>query len=544
MKYSIEFDQNEYQTYKKVVELLEEGTVGDDVVAPPPAPEPVVDPEPEPEPTPEPEPVVEPEPTPEPEPQPEPEPVVNANTYSLVDDGECSIYNWSWNTESTSHQINQVNVLKCEMDPYAGLKFHLFNSINRTPYKYLILNMGANRPVTMDLWCAGRDSPRAELQIDTAMKTFVVPFVEIDTIIGTLQDADPLTLFIEEMYMSDIEAVSDGVDVVAPLDELPKVTVELPTEIPEVLSSTTPPLAVVGNKIQLPDGTVWQGKGVNIFDTRSCNACAYNDPAPDEVMRRIDFAVNDMGCDFFRLCTEAYSSDGGRVHYADVLNDPAYVQDLVDIVNHVGANHPGVYVMLSLWIDPSFDHRGRPTEDTAVIWKYLAEIFKDAPHVLFGVCNEPQHNYNGAENQLVFNSMQMCVNAIRETGANNIVAVQGVGGWARIMAPYVNHPITGGNIVYECHVYNQFDPNQWYEPAASIPIIIGEFGPVNSSWATMNDDDIREMVTRANELNVPWLGWALHHRCPPDMLTGSGNGLGMQLTLSQWGELTKELINL
>ncbi len=71
----------------------------------------------------------------------------------------------------------------------------------------------------------------------------------------------------------------------------------------------------------------------------------------------------------------------------------------------------------------------------------------------------------------------------------HIISVQGTGGWARRMDYYVTHPITAGggkNIVYEVHVY---DPSSdfaklFINPAKTLPLVIGEFGPHSSRMTT------------------------------------------------------------
>jgi hypothetical protein len=198
--------------------------------------------------------------------------------------------------------------------------------------------------------------------------------------------------------------------------------------------------------------------------------------------------------------------------------------------------------MLSLWIEPTFTE-GSPTSRTVPIWNYLSKCFKDCPHVLFGIGNEPEYNYDGSLDSKVIDIYNECVKVIRDNGATNIVAVQGTGGWARRMDAWVNNPSHYPNVVYECHPYNAFDVNQWYNPAKTLPVILGEFGPVSEEWATMTNADIRTTVTKANELGVSWLGWALHHKCPPNMLVNNGGtGIGMNLVLSKWGQLITELI--
>ena len=60
--------------------------------------------------------------------------------------------------------------------------------------------------------------------------------------------------------------------------------------------------------------------------------------------------------------------------------------------------------------------------------------------------------------------------------------MQGTRSWSRVLDYYLTHPITAGggvNIAYETHVY---DPSSTFaarfeNPSATIPVIIGEFGP-------------------------------------------------------------------
>ena len=79
--------------------------------------------------------------------------------------------------------------------------------------------------------------------------------------------------------------------------------------------------------------------------------------------RRIDELVDVWGANFIRLDLESYGSAGGRINWAGVLDDPGYLADIQAIVAHAAAK-PGVYVLVSLWIDPSFTATGWPTPAT------------------------------------------------------------------------------------------------------------------------------------------------------------------------------------
>ncbi len=305
-------------------------------------------------------------------------------------------------------------------------------------------------------------------------------------------------------------------------------------------------LTTADNHIYL-DGEVWRGRGANIHDTRSCWACAWFPPDVGEVERRLDELIDGWGANFVRLDLEAYDepvSQGGQG--LGLLDDPAYMADVQEIVDHIGTK-PGAYVLLSLWVDSTFTEYGWPSQDTMEIWETLAATFGDDPHVLYGLVNEPQYNYDGAYDADVWEAMNDTVAAIRAVEDANgfphhVVAVQGTGGWARFLDYYVDHPITAGNgenIAYEVHVYNPASDFEGMvtDPAQTLPVIIGEYGPADGY---MTESDCSQLMGLAESLEVPYLAWTFHMRCPPNLLvdySGGGCGVGMDLDPTSWGTL-------
>ncbi|GMU61405.1 MAG: hypothetical protein AMXMBFR34_31680 [Myxococcaceae bacterium] len=305
----------------------------------------------------------------------------------------------------------------------------------------------------------------------------------------------------------------------------------------------------MGNHLVLPNNTVWHGRGANLADQRGCNACTSQPPNVNEVKRRIDELVA-WGANFIRLDLEAYASDDGYRHvnnYRSVLLDAAYGQQIRDLVQYIGTK-PGVYVLVSAWIDPSIGNLGWPTlapgTGTDATWTRLVELLHDQPHAMFGVINEPESNFNGAQDQDVWTRMNGVVKAIRDAEdlagvPYHIVTVQGTGGWARRLGYYVTHPITergGQNVAYEVHVY---DPQSEFAtlfegPSQTLPVIIGEYGPGGG----MTLDDCDALMTSAMTREIPHLAWTFHMRCPPNLLVDNSNGgcgVNMTLTPSTWG---------
>ena len=312
-------------------------------------------------------------------------------------------------------------------------------------------------------------------------------------------------------------------------------------------------LATAGSHIVTADGALWMGRGVNVPDTRSCGACVLDPPNVAEVKRRIDEAVDQWGSNFLRLLLESYAAPNGRTQWRGVLDDPGYLANLREIVAYATAKRD-VYVMISLWQDASIGPDGSPTPDTNRVWQKLASTFSTDARVMFGVANEPTANFDGARDADVWNAMNDAVSAIRATedaagGRHHIVAVQGTRQWGRVLDYYVQNPIKAGggaNVVYETHVYDGADLFQarFIGPSRTIPVIIGEFGPIDQPGvARMTNSDCARLMEQADALQVPYLGWVFHMRCPPDLLedrSNGGCGAGMPLRPTEWGALLRD----
>jgi endoglucanase len=215
-------------------------------------------------------------------------------------------------------------------------------------------------------------------------------------------------------------------------------------------------------------------------------------------------------------------------------------------VQYIGTK-PGVYVLLSIWTDPSLDGNGWPTAVTGEELAELAYAFRNVPYVLYGMSNEPQSNSDGSLDSACWTAMNTTAAAIRSVEDSNgtphhIITAQGTREWARILDYYVTHPLAadnGDNIAYETHVYDPTSSfqSEFITPASSLPVIIGEFGPVAS--AGMTTTDTQNLMDTAESLSIPYLAWTFHMRCPPNLLVDNSNGgcgVGMALQPTPWGQ--------
>ena len=76
-------------------------------------------------------------------------------------------------------------------------------------------------------------------------------------------------------------------------------------------------------------------------------------------------------------------------------------------------------------------------------------------------------------------------------------------------------------------------------PSQTLPVIIGEFGPV-TGVAQMSLEDCGTLMDEAKNRHIPYLAWTFHQRCPPNLLVDHTHNCGTGMTLTptpDWGEL-------
>jgi hypothetical protein len=167
-------------------------------------------------------------------------------------------------------------------------------------------------------------------------------------------------------------------------------------------------------------------------------------------------------------------------------------------------------------------------DSTAVaFWKSAAAHYKSNPLVAFDLYNEPHDitdavwrnggSVTSGGTTWTAVGMQSLYDAVRSTGAKNLVVVSG-NSWAN---RYPSNPITGSNLVYGVHAYtcpnsptgsdclaNPMDPssllNSWVAPSASVPVMVSEFG-----WPSATDGTyVRNVISFAEGHGWGWSAFA------------------------------------
>src|SRR3569623_72204 len=312
-------------------------------------------------------------------------------------------------------------------------------------------------------------------------------------------------------------------------------------------------LDVQGTHIDYGDGRHFHGRGADLHDERSCEACSFMQADPAGVDRWSDELIDNWHANFIRFLLSAKSApyNASEVQWKSLVDDPQYLADIVQNVTHMTSK--GVYVEVTVFMDPSmkletsdFDSEWPSSAgDTLPVYRALAEAFHDNPRVLFGLTNEPHGSADhDAALAAVYATAIDAIRAVEDSHGtpHHLIVAQAPENYARDLDYFIAHPLAGDRIIYEVHPYNtQADFDRLItQPATHLPIMIGEYGPAG----VMTNADIQALWPVAQAAEVQYLAWVLHQRCPPSMLqdtASDGCGLsaatGYNFPRTAWGDL-------
>jgi endoglucanase len=161
------------------------------------------------------------------------------------------------------------------------------------------------------------------------------------------------------------------------------------------------------------------------------------------------------------------------------------------------ANHLGMVVSITLQ-EEDFSGPPLPTASAEHFWTFMARHFASSPGVVFDLYNEPkllpyqgqdwlwniwrnggQVSVNGVDDTFV--GMQALVDAVRATGADNLIVAEGNGN-DHDLTEVTTHLLTGGNIAYgfepNLKIHSQ-TPAQWDtafgDASATVPLVMDAF---------------------------------------------------------------------
>jgi hypothetical protein len=302
----------------------------------------------------------------------------------------------------------------------------------------------------------------------------------------------------------------------------------------------TPPaeLRVVGNRIHAADGSEIWLQGVNV-------ASLEWSAGGENVLKSIGVAIDDWRANVIRLPVAEKFWFGRGEGQTD--RGAAY-RGLVDQCIQAASSR-GAYTIVDL-------HEYKAPRQTHIqFWTDVADRYKGSPAVLFGLLNEP-HSIswdiwrdggtveerrpaaNGviAENQQATETFkspgfQAVIDAVRKTGARNIVVVAGLD-WGYDLSGVVNGfalDDRGGNgIVYDSHIYPW--KSDWagkvLVAAAKHPVLVGEVGAPLKRFDFIpperHEDPytwVPDMLGFIQQNKLHWTAWCFHTSAAPVMIS-------------------------
>jgi endoglucanase len=326
---------------------------------------------------------------------------------------------------------------------------------------------------------------------------------------------------------------------------------------------------VVGNRLVDPEGKeVWL-QGVNAGGMETI-------PNGEQETKSTVVAIDEWHANCIRLPineahwfgTGVYSKNDGGQSFRDAC----------DKIVRLAANR-GAYVVIDL-------HRFRaPKAEHAAFWKACAAHYKDHPAVLFDLFNEPHGisweiwrnggfvGEQGKHDESAFLSaeekkknqgfesvgMQALVDAVRSTGAKNVVIAGGLF-WANDLTGIESEAIekgekpsyrledkTGNGIMYSWHTYHWHKGWARILPvAAKHPIFLGEVGASPLGVMNFIPDNQQEdpftfspnMLGFIQKYRINWTGWCFHPKAAPVMI----QSWNYEPT-PYWGEFAKRALN-
>jgi endoglucanase len=217
---------------------------------------------------------------------------------------------------------------------------------------------------------------------------------------------------------------------------------------------------------------------------------------------------------------------------ASPIHSANYAALVDDVVNW--AESAGMDVILDLhWSDAgvlgsctSSCQQKMADANSITFWSEVAARYKNDGRVLFELYNEPHDvawavwksgGSTGGTGSFQAAGMQQLYDAVRATGADNLVVIGGLN-FAFDLSGVPSNRITGYNITYATHPYNSSgrSPSTWDHAwgflTATDPVIVTEFGDqsavVTDGGTACASAYSQEVITYADLHGASWTAWA------------------------------------
>lgn len=295
------------------------------------------------------------------------------------------------------------------------------------------------------------------------------------------------------------------------------------------------PYTVKGNMIVGADGKQYLFHGIG-RDGLEYN-CSGEGPLDQQHLAYMGSGVSTQGATYWGANTVRLPlSEGFWLNGAPGYNCSAaqYQNTVKQVVSELSALKLNVLLDLQ-WTDAGGQSGqgggpwAMPDADSVKFWQQVAPMFSGNSNVLFELYNEPHpalwSSWSGPSTMtndsgysddcrcsktLTYQSvgMQALVDAVRGTGAQNLVVVGGMN-WGYDLSQLGTYHLSGSNIVYDTHPYPYADkqPSNWDysfgSASATYPVISAESGEYDcdSTYVT-------QLLSYFDAHQIGWVAWS------------------------------------
>ncbi len=294
------------------------------------------------------------------------------------------------------------------------------------------------------------------------------------------------------------------------------------------------PLKVSGKHVVNSRGERVRLRGVNTAGME------WSSNGEGHILQTIGVAIRDWHVNHIRL---PLAQDRWFGKAPDQNDEGRAYQALVKQAVDLCASN-GCYIILDLhWSDRGewgrdIGQHVLPDRNSLAFWKDVAAVYKDHPAVIFDLYNEPhkvswdvwrdggkvvEKEKDGRKVEYEAVGMQAMLDAVRSTGAKNVVIVGGLD-WSYDLSGFLKGyqlDDRGGNgIVYANHSYpfKGDSVEKWLakmeEATKTLPVIVSEFGPPG----TKEEPWLREVLQALEHNQWDWTAWDMHPAASPCLI--------------------------
>ncbi|MFN8370348.1 MAG: glycoside hydrolase family 5 protein [Bacteriovoracaceae bacterium] len=288
------------------------------------------------------------------------------------------------------------------------------------------------------------------------------------------------------------------------------------------------------NKIYNEKGQVVILKGVNIADPEQINTKPWERPNVDAKIIATKATEN-----FYAKVVRIPVLPGKKNEREGFLNnkDSYFNNHLKPLVDDL--TRKGIYVIVDLHYVSDYD---KVTKEVEEFWTFMAPKFKDNPHVLYEIFNEPIRPDSWSTwKKLIADPMYTL---IRKHAPDNLILIGGPF-WSSHIEEAATNAVKGTNIVYTGHIYKNQTPDQWDKLYGAVikkhPLFITEWGFEAGGTEGGDIEYGKKFSAWMEKHGLSWTAFAFDSKWGPRMFNDDWS---LKPAPHGMGDLVKELLSL